>query len=661
MTPKECEQIYKEAYRAVYWTALALMKNEADAEDVVQETFVTLIEKYDTLQDKSKVVPWLKKICANKCLNLLTRTKTQAMEQEFFDNLEAVPEDFLPESIVESQEKRKIIMDIIERALSEDVRRTIILYYFDEMSTKEIAEAMGVPQGTVLWRLSFARMKIKKEVEKYEKDNDIKLYAVALPFLTLLFIKESEQVPIPPMSESLEILSASKETAHSGAAKTIVSETLRKGTGIAMKKLLLALIAFVLMAIAIVAAFLFTNRDDNSGKGKNNKNNTTQSDDNKDPANTPGDNQGNSDPDNYNTDNNTPGSDTPTPIPTIDVDNFDWESIYKWDGTTIVGINEPLDEALKNTGIMVIPARCETIAGQALGERPWVKEVRFETPEKVTMIENNAFYMFRNLHSFVMPPNSNLFQEGEYWQQGTDPFAGGTGYSYATKLHNIVLPNGQVAFYFLRRLGNESIALPENNQAYLERVFVPENFSIRYNDPKFDAHCFAKYTKEFYEADYTYYTVNGCEEFPDKPCTVYVVRGSWADENFDEWTFGDLIVKDYWDGVNYTFAEYDPLWDVEDIRIYTGEGYTIFDSIGEDWKVRTFDGDRNKIYEGYLNETRFEELYREVTALIDAGDYEQVIDTKCGIAIFQYGELNGNKYEIPDVNVLKGIVAKYAK
>ena len=150
MTPKECEQIYKEAYRAVYWTALALMKNEADAEDVVQETFVTLIEKYDTLQDKSKVVPWLKKICANKCLNLLTRTKTQAMEQEFFDNLEAVPEDFLPESIVESQEKRKIIMDIIERALSEDVRRTIILYYFDEMSTKEIAEAMGVPQGTVL-------------------------------------------------------------------------------------------------------------------------------------------------------------------------------------------------------------------------------------------------------------------------------------------------------------------------------------------------------------------------------------------------------------------------------------------------------------------------------------------------------------------------------
>ena len=103
MTPKECERIYNEAYRAVYWTAIALLKNEADAEDVVQDTFVTLLESYDTLQDKTKVVPWLKKICARKCLNLLSRTRTEAVEQEFFDDIEYVPEDFLPESVAESE------------------------------------------------------------------------------------------------------------------------------------------------------------------------------------------------------------------------------------------------------------------------------------------------------------------------------------------------------------------------------------------------------------------------------------------------------------------------------------------------------------------------------------------------------------------------------
>lgn len=272
MTPKECEKIYNEAYRAVYWTAMALLKNEADAEDVVQDTFVTLLESYDTLQDKTKVVPWLKKICANKCLNRLSRTKTEAVEQEFFDDTEYVPENFLPESIVESAERRKIIMDIIEKSLSEDVRRTIILFYFDEMSTKEIAEALEIPQGTVLWRLDFARKKIKKEVEKYEKETDTKLYSVALPFLALLFMKEAEMAPFRPMPASLADLSASKEAALTRAGKNIVSETIRKGTGFAMKKIIIICVSVLLVGAAVATTAILMNRDDESGGGSKSKN-----------------------------------------------------------------------------------------------------------------------------------------------------------------------------------------------------------------------------------------------------------------------------------------------------------------------------------------------------------------------------------------------------
>ena len=55
LTGKEFEQIYNDSYRAVYWTAMSLLKNEADAEDIVQDTFVALIESYDTIKDKSKV------------------------------------------------------------------------------------------------------------------------------------------------------------------------------------------------------------------------------------------------------------------------------------------------------------------------------------------------------------------------------------------------------------------------------------------------------------------------------------------------------------------------------------------------------------------------------------------------------------------------------
>ena len=165
MTDKELEKIYNEAYKAVYWTAMALLKNEADAEDIVQDTFVTLIESYDSIKDKSKVMPWLKKIAANKCLDRIKLAKTDAVDDEFFEDVEAVPEDFLPDTIVESAEMRKIILDIIEKTLSDDIRRTLILFYFDEMSTKEIADTLGVPEGTVRRRLNFARNKIKKEVE----------------------------------------------------------------------------------------------------------------------------------------------------------------------------------------------------------------------------------------------------------------------------------------------------------------------------------------------------------------------------------------------------------------------------------------------------------------------------------------------------------------
>ncbi len=251
MNEKELEKIYNEAYKAVYWTAFALLKNEADAQDVVQDTFVTLIESYDTIQDKSKVLPWLKKIAANKSLNRLTRTRTDNADDEFFDDIEAMPEDFLPDTIIESREARAVIMDIINNSLSEDIRRTLILFYFDEMSTAEVAEALGVPQGTVSRRLNFARNKIKKEVEKYEDEKKTKLFGMALPFLSKLFIKEAEQVPFKVMPASLTTtLSASAKASLNGAGSRIAQSAAKKGTGIMINK---ALIGGVSGAVAVGA------------------------------------------------------------------------------------------------------------------------------------------------------------------------------------------------------------------------------------------------------------------------------------------------------------------------------------------------------------------------------------------------------------------------
>ena len=254
MTEKELEKIYNEAYRAVYWTAVSLLKNEADAEDVVQDVFVTLIESGDTIKDMNKVTAWLKKITVNKCLDRLKLARTDNMDEEFFESVEALPEDFLPDSIVESDEMRRIVMDIIEKSLSDDVRRTLILFYFDEMSTKEIAEALGIPQGTVSWRINFAKKTIKKEVEKYEEENKTKLFSMAaLPFLSKLFIKEAEQVPFRAMPASLTTtLSASAQASTQGAGTKIAASAAEKGTGIIMKNLIIGGIVAVVAIGAVV-------------------------------------------------------------------------------------------------------------------------------------------------------------------------------------------------------------------------------------------------------------------------------------------------------------------------------------------------------------------------------------------------------------------------
>ena len=278
MDRKELEKIYNEAYRAVYWTAFSLLKNEDDAQDIVQDTFVALINSYDSIQDKSKIVPWLKKVAANKSLNRLTRTKTDNVEDEFFDTVETVPEDFLPDSLVESEETRKIIMDIINNSLSEDIRMTLILFYFDEMSTKEVAEALGIPEGTVSRRIHSAKKKIKKEVEKYEEENDTKLFMV-VPFLTQLFTKEAEQVPFKPIPASLLNLSASTGAAEA-AGSEIASQALKKGTEVMLKKIIITSVSVVLVGAATAGIIYFATRKDEKSDvkkraGKNEENEIT--------------------------------------------------------------------------------------------------------------------------------------------------------------------------------------------------------------------------------------------------------------------------------------------------------------------------------------------------------------------------------------------------
>lgn len=203
------DRLYTLTRGGVWYTCISLLKNEENAKDIMQDTYLTAYEKLAELRNPASVQSWLNRIAANKCRNYLTARENKAAAEDSEEILENIPDDLLlPDEYVTDKAKRKIIMDIIRDVLSEEQYTTVVLYYFDEMNAAEIAQLMGCHEKTVLYRLKTARMKIKEGVTRYEKENKDKLYEVIpVVFLARLLKAEADNpsatVPAPDLTSPL--------------------------------------------------------------------------------------------------------------------------------------------------------------------------------------------------------------------------------------------------------------------------------------------------------------------------------------------------------------------------------------------------------------------------------------------------------------------------
>lgn len=222
------DELYRETSRAVYFTCLSLIQNEADAEDVMQEVYIAAFEKLAELNDPAKFPAWINRIAVNRCKDFLAK-KSAHPEQSIDDEGsfgELADENILPEEYVENKEKRRLIMDIMRSGLSDAQYQTVIMFYFNDMSVAEIAEVMDCPEGTVKYRLSTARAKIKQSVLDYEHRTDDTVYTfVGAPFLARLLTAESESA-IPPL-KTAGLLPATVQTAAAKAGKKAFLGTLK--------------------------------------------------------------------------------------------------------------------------------------------------------------------------------------------------------------------------------------------------------------------------------------------------------------------------------------------------------------------------------------------------------------------------------------------------
>ena len=201
------EELYKKTYPRAYTVAIQTLKNKEDALDVLQDAYVSVFKKIDTLRDESKLEAWVNRIVANRCIDHIRKYRgnnaaTPFVEMtpddsdvEFEDVLENENKEFMPEESVDYSATKKIMQGILNQ-LSEEQRLCVLMYYYEELSISEIADTLDCSTGTVKSRLNYARKYIKNEVENLEKKGT-KLYSMApLPFLVWMLRSQENTVQV---------------------------------------------------------------------------------------------------------------------------------------------------------------------------------------------------------------------------------------------------------------------------------------------------------------------------------------------------------------------------------------------------------------------------------------------------------------------------------
>ena len=146
----------------VYYHCKKMLRNEDDALDATQEILISMLTRLDRLQDPEAFWGWLSAMTANHCRNVLTRGRREAQIPEddkgnsLLDAFEDMDEQTVPDKALDNDETRRMIVELVDQLLDAQ-RQCVLMYYYEEMGVKDIANALEVSEGTVKSRLNYAQ------------------------------------------------------------------------------------------------------------------------------------------------------------------------------------------------------------------------------------------------------------------------------------------------------------------------------------------------------------------------------------------------------------------------------------------------------------------------------------------------------------------------
>jgi RNA polymerase sigma-70 factor (ECF subfamily) len=157
----------------VYTIALKILRNNEEAEETAQDAFIKAFQSLSKFKQESKFSTWLYRIVYNAAISKTRKRVMQKVElnTQIIDNYSS---DEIENNILllDEADKSKLINKLLS-TLSPEENAIITLYYYDEHSTDEIAEIMGLSQSNVKVRLFRIRNKMNYELQNYLM-NDMK-------------------------------------------------------------------------------------------------------------------------------------------------------------------------------------------------------------------------------------------------------------------------------------------------------------------------------------------------------------------------------------------------------------------------------------------------------------------------------------------------------
>jgi RNA polymerase sigma-70 factor (ECF subfamily) len=148
-------KLYKLYSRAMYNVGYRITGNEADAEDVLQEAFISAFRNLDSYRADASFGSWIKKIVINKAINLLKKRKMEMMPDEFDVPAEEPDQEYMSGLSVDR------VRGVIQQ-LPDGYRSVLSLYLLEGYDHQEIGEIMGITASTSKSQLNRAKNKLKE-------------------------------------------------------------------------------------------------------------------------------------------------------------------------------------------------------------------------------------------------------------------------------------------------------------------------------------------------------------------------------------------------------------------------------------------------------------------------------------------------------------------